>query len=273
MFQLDPPEDDGLYIPEVGPWSAAKHHFLRRYIDAFTTAMRDKGWSGLHYVDLFAGAGIERIEGDGLDWGSALIAAQSPHRFTRLHLADLDRRSFEVLSQRVSRFQQPSPPQLLWGNANKIVDEVVTAIPPRALTLAFLDPYGLHLHFTTVRRLSEPNRKMDLIIFFPDHLDALRNWKIYAEKPDSNLTLFLGTSEWAEQFRELPSSKFAHAIRMLYEKQLANLGYKHFEYERINRSDGRPLYLLMFCCKDKAGGKIWRNVAKRKHGGQDTFGF
>jgi hypothetical protein len=46
----------------VGPWSAAKHHFLRRYIDAFTTAMRAKGWRGLNYIDLFASAGIERIE-------------------------------------------------------------------------------------------------------------------------------------------------------------------------------------------------------------------
>jgi hypothetical protein len=59
VFHLDPPEDDGLYIPEVGAWSADKHHFLRRYIDAFTTAMKGKKWDGLHYIDLFASAGIE----------------------------------------------------------------------------------------------------------------------------------------------------------------------------------------------------------------------
>lgn len=88
MFQLEPPEDDGLFIPEVGLWSAHKHHFLRRYIDAFTTTMRMKRWSGLHYVDLFAGAGIERLKDNGLDWGSPLIAAQAPHRFARLHLCE-----------------------------------------------------------------------------------------------------------------------------------------------------------------------------------------
>ena len=56
MFQLEPPHDDGLVIPEVGEHSKYKHHFIRRYIDAFTTAMKSKRWSGLHYVDLFAGA-------------------------------------------------------------------------------------------------------------------------------------------------------------------------------------------------------------------------
>lgn len=63
MPELPPPDDDGLIIPEVGEWSRDKHHFLRRYIHAFTTAMKDKGWSGLHYIDLFAGAGMERIKG------------------------------------------------------------------------------------------------------------------------------------------------------------------------------------------------------------------
>jgi hypothetical protein len=40
MFELQPTDDDGLHIAEVGDWSEDKHHFLRRYIDAFTTSMR-----------------------------------------------------------------------------------------------------------------------------------------------------------------------------------------------------------------------------------------
>jgi len=76
MLELPKPEDDGLVIPEVGEWSREKHHFLLRYIDAFTTAMRPKRWNGLYYIDLFAGAGIERLKRPArLDWGSPLIAA------------------------------------------------------------------------------------------------------------------------------------------------------------------------------------------------------
>ena len=74
-FELPPPEDDGLPTASVKSWSRDKHHFLRRYIDAFTTSMKDKRWGGLHYIDLFAGPGIERLEDGSLEWGSPLIAA------------------------------------------------------------------------------------------------------------------------------------------------------------------------------------------------------
>ena len=56
MFELPSPKDDDLYIPTVGEWSRDKHYFLMRYIDAFTTSMKNKKWQGLHYIDLFAGA-------------------------------------------------------------------------------------------------------------------------------------------------------------------------------------------------------------------------
>ena len=65
MFDMPTPKDDGLFIPEVGEWSKDKHYFLARYIDAFTTAMKNKKWSGLHYIDLFAGAGVERLKDSG----------------------------------------------------------------------------------------------------------------------------------------------------------------------------------------------------------------
>ena len=41
VFDLQPPEDDGLHMDSVGSWSADKHHFLKRYIDAFTTSKND----------------------------------------------------------------------------------------------------------------------------------------------------------------------------------------------------------------------------------------
>ena len=112
-FELPVPDDDGEYIEEVGQWSADKHHFLRRYIDAFTTSMKDKPWQGLHYVDLFAGPGIVRLENGALDWGSPLIAAQTPNTFSRLHLCEKGKREFEALSNRIARFQQPNLPQFM----------------------------------------------------------------------------------------------------------------------------------------------------------------
>lgn len=106
MPALPQPEDDGLYITEdVGEWSKDKHYYLMRYIDAFTNSMKTKGWSSLHYIDLFAGSGIERIKETGeLEWGSPLIAAQSRYPFAKLHLCERDELKYDALSQRISRY-------------------------------------------------------------------------------------------------------------------------------------------------------------------------
>ena len=265
-FELPPPKDDGLFVDAVGNWAADKHHFLCRYIDAFTRAMKDKGWSSLHYVDLFAGPGILRLEDGSLDWGSPLLGAQSPIRFDQLHLGDIRQREFEALQQRVARYPQPTAPHLLLGDANKTVHEVVDVLPVDALSLAFLDPRGLHLHFETLGALA--SRRVDLIIFFPDHIDVLRNWRAYYARPNSNLTRVLGTDRWLDLVqRALPEHR-ASVIQQVYIEQIKTLGYRHFEDERIKRGDGRFLYKLIFCSKHAIGAKIWRGTSRTKPDGQ-----
>ena len=271
-FELPAPEDDGLFIPDVKAWSADKHHFLRRYMDAFTQAMKAKAWDSLHYIDLFAGAGIERVEDKGLDWGSPLIAAQLPVRFHQLHLVDSSPRKLEALTRRLQRFQQPTNPQLILGDANKCVGDVISQVPSGALSLAFLDPYGLHLHYETLKTLAQ--RRVDFVIFFPDHIDALRNHEFYYKKnPNSKLTQVLGTDEWEPALAAATPGKAAEILNNLYVAQIRVLGYDHFDYERIERPDGHPLYRLISCSRDKVGGKIWRGITQRKPDGQGSFDF
>lgn len=273
MSELRPPEDDRLHIPGVGGWSRDKHHFLYRYMNAFTTAMRLKEWSGLHYVDLFAGAGIERIRGTGqLEWGSPLLAAQIPHPFDGLHLCELENASHQALEARIRRVRPGTFVQLLQGDANEEVHEVVAAIPAGALSLAFLDPPGLHLHFDTLRVLAR--KRTDLIIFFPDHLDALRNCQyVYQNDPNSNLDRVLGpNADWRLVLNETPQDRWAEALRNLYVGQIRTLGYRHFEYERISMKE-HPLYLLVFCSRHEAGAEIWRAISQSKRDGQRTFDF
>lgn len=273
MFELDPPVDDGSFIPEVGQWSADKHYFLQRYIDVFTTGMKARSWRGLHYIDIFASAGIERLRDDGsLQWGSPLLAAQAPNPFSRLHLCELNKRRFTALSRRVEKYPQPSAPQLINDDANIAVESIVRELPQGSLSLAFLDPTGLHLHFETLRSLA--TRQVDLVIFFPDHLDALRNWHaIYRDKPDSNLSKVLGTTLWQARLESHPQSRWAELLRTIYEEQIATLGYESFEHERITLTNGRHLYILLFCSKHHRGGDFWKKIARKKPDGQETFGF
>ncbi|MHC4146780.1 MAG: three-Cys-motif partner protein TcmP [Planctomycetota bacterium] len=272
MFELPPPKDDDLYVPTVGEWSHNKHWFLMRYIDAFSTSMKKKKWHGLHYIDLFAGAGIEKLEtSQKLDWGSPLIAAQAPHPFDRLHLCEKNKRKYSALTSRMSAIRPDS--QLLYGDANKKIPEIVREIPQRTLSLAFLDPYGLHLDYETLNVLSSV--RADLIIFFPDHLDALRNWEqYYLNNANSNLDRCLGPgADWRSLLNEAPVQRRAEVLRNLYVDQLrTQLGYTEFEYERISFKN-HPLYILIFCSRHKLAAKLWRGISGKKPNGQRTFRF
>ena len=52
--------DDGLYIPEVGPWAENKYEVLHHYNYMFSTGMKNRFHNRV-YIDLFSSAGIARI--------------------------------------------------------------------------------------------------------------------------------------------------------------------------------------------------------------------
>ncbi len=270
MSQLDPPEDDGLFIPTVKEHSKDKHYFLGRYIDAFTTSMKDK-WAGLHYIDLFAGAGIERIEESGtLEWGSPLIAAQARYPFASLHLCEKSHIKCKALRERIQRLGLK--PQVLCGDANEEIDRIVPKIPSRILSLAFLDPYGLHLDFTTVEKLSD--LCADLIIFFPDRVDALRNWeRHYLNNSNSNLDRCLGKgAHWRAILDDTPRNRWAEALREIYIGQIESLGYTEFQYQRI-AAKGHPIYVLILCSRSEIAARLWAGISGKERNGQRLIPF
>jgi hypothetical protein len=52
--------DDGLLCPEVGSWTETKHDYVSYYAKLFSSGMKRK-WGKRIYVDLYAGAGYNRI--------------------------------------------------------------------------------------------------------------------------------------------------------------------------------------------------------------------
>ena len=165
-------EDDGFPIRVFGPWTSVKLDYLRRYIYMFETSMRDRPWRQRNYIDLFAGSGKYREEKRGpVLLGSALIALSTEYPFTNLYLADANVENIEGLKSRC----KPSQSQLKYyaGDANIVVDNVVSEIADvdsrrisgkwSSLNLAFLDPDGLELEWSTVTKLASLFT-MDLII-------------------------------------------------------------------------------------------------------------
>lgn len=269
VFTLPKPTDDGLIKNKVKPHSRDKHHYLMRYIDAFSHIVHGKKF--MYYIDLFCGSGIDEIEGVGLGWGSPLIAAQAPKKFSQLLLNDLDSAKIEALKQRLARYGHTQQPFVLCENASSAVEKFVDVIPRTgSLSLAFIDPYGLNWTFESLERLSV--RPMDLVIFFPDLIDMNRNWSAYYKKQDwSLLDGYLGTSDWRSLLEESNPDKRIDVLTKLFESQLKKIGYNYTSPQRIKSIKGIPLYRIIFASRSEFGRDVWEDVARKDRGGQSSF--
>ena len=169
--QLDLDPDDGLIVGEVGSWATEKHDRLRRYIQASRGArarfLPPKGAGGASYIELYSGAGRSLIAGTKqiID-GSAVVAFKagraSGHPFSEMHLSDLEAQNSTALAQRIKALGGAATSYV--GDANVVVDQVMDAINPHGLHLAFLDPFNLaQLPFSIIEKMLQVQR-MDMII-------------------------------------------------------------------------------------------------------------
>lgn len=167
--KFDP--NDGLIVGEVGPWATEKHDRLRKYIQASHGArakfLPPVGTGGASYIELYSGAGRSLITGTGqiID-GSAVVAFKaardSGRRFSEMHLSDLEAQNSAALAQRIKALGGAATSYV--GNANIVVDQVMNAINPYGLHLAFLDPFNLaQLPFSIIEKMLRVQR-MDMII-------------------------------------------------------------------------------------------------------------
>jgi len=258
---------DNLLLRCVGGWSKAKHYYLKRYIDTFTTSMRLKWHGQLYYIDLFSGPGkcIARDTEEEID-GSPMIALNVAHPFANYFFVDLDNEVLNALSERCKNHQYHNRIKLIPGDCNLIIDDIINKIPKRSLSLAFIDPTGLHFKFSTLQKLAQ--RKVDLIITFPEGMAIKRNIKKFLEELHSPLDDVMGDKEWRK-------FKLGREIIEYYRNKLTSLGYIETKLgdEIPIRSVQRnlPLYCLLFACKNPLGYKFWRDISKIDHTGQRSL--
>ena len=260
--------DDGLPTREAGPWTFDKLWWWNRYIEITTVAMvGSPHWSDLVYVDLFAGPGICESRRDHYRIpGSPLIAEFAPKPFGRLLLCEADRELADACEARLARLGARA--SVFHGDCNKRIHDICAAIPDLALTLAFIDPTGLHAEFETVKALTS-NRRVDLFILFADNMDIVRNVELYAGQTNSNLDRVLGPDcDWRSAWRNLNNHSPSNVARLfvdLYRQQLAErLGYIYSASEPIKNSKNVPIYRLVYASKDKLGLDFWQKTARKE---------
>lgn len=262
--KLDPA--DGLIVGEVGPWATEKHNRLRRYIQAAHGArakfLPPRGTGGASYIELYSGAGRSLIKDtsqiiDGSAVAAFKAAHASGHRFSEMHLSDLDERNSSALAKRISALGGAATSY--FGQATVVVDQVVKAINPRGLHLAFLDPFNLaQLPFSIIERMLRVHR-MDMIIHVSLQ-DLQRNLDDYLRVGDATLDNFAPGWRNAINVRQ----SIAPLRAALVEYWLAavrSLGtHPATGIPLIVGEKNQRLYWLVFLSSNPLGQKLWNDV-------------
>ncbi|NQU20673.1 MAG: three-Cys-motif partner protein TcmP [Candidatus Nealsonbacteria bacterium] len=272
-------KDDGLPTRPAGHWTQDKLYFWNGYVHITTMAMVGKPtWpGGIIYVDLFGGPGICTLKSGRRMPGSPLIAAYARKPFTKIIVCEKDEELAESCRTRLTATPARDQSSVLHGDCNELVHEVVEMIPDGALTLAFIDPTGLHAKWETIRALSA-GRQVDLLVLFADRQDIVRNIELYYKQgEDSNLDQVLGSgSGWRDVWNQMSTWQPAHIcekLAELYKGQLSRrLGYEAFA-EEIMSSARTPLYRLIFASKHRLGLDFWQKATKKYASGQMQFDF
>ncbi len=232
-------------------------------------------WSALIYVDLFGGPGICKLKETKKRFpGSALLAAHAPKPFSRILVCEQKAKVAHALQTRLTNLVADRA-SVKVGDCNVQIQKIVDQIPQGALTLAFIDPEGLHIHFETLRTLTK-NRRVDLAILLPDGMDIVGNVETtYEKQTDSKLDRFLGpNSDWRTQWKNLANRNPENTCQLfadIYKSQLRNqLGYVAFSDE-IYKSNQTPIYRIIYASKHELGRKFFEGISKIDSGGQQQL--
>lgn len=263
---------DGLPVRESGIWAKEKLHYLEHYLNIFSVGMHKK-WPGkLYYIDLFSGPGRCHIRetNEEID-GSPLIALR--FNFAKYFFIEMDQDCYKSLEARI-KARAPEKTKnisLIPGDCNREIGNIKPPSSP-ALGLAFIDPTGIsQISFETIRKLTL-NRKIDLIINFPEGMGIRMNLHQYTAKETNALNGFLGTNRWRERFQKTITS-FPQACREIADEYLDNLrslGYQIVDGSQIPvmTNQNRLLYYILFASKDPKGNEFWKKIGVLNPHGQ-----
>ena len=253
--------------PQFGSdWTRRKLDLIERYLDAYTTALKNQPFK-LLYIDAFAGTGRVEIATDDED-GRAIIHGSARRAiairdkpFDRIGLieADADRcRELETL-----RAENP-------GRSISILNEDANSALQRLTRnwhgwrgVLFLDPFATELEWATIESVAD-TRALDTWILFP--IGAIRRMLPRWKKPEdvneqwaTRLDRIYGGDSWRKLYEPSeqlslfgPPQERSHpgvdGLLRIYKNQLRDLFGDRFldESATLRNSRDSPLFELLF---------------------------
>ena len=271
--------------PFGGPWTQQKLEILGRYLDAYTTALKDQRFT-LTYIDAFAGPGSyhagsssemeEYSEFNEVLRGSPKIALEVNDKpFDRLVFIDTQPAHIESL--RTLKTENPERNiQIINDDANNAIPEICRSIGSFDRAVVFLDPYATQVDWSTVESIAD-TRNIDCWILFPRM--AITRLMPLDHEPDSALAMqldriFGGRGHWhnvysraqqpslwsqgCERERESGNAQIANA----YRARLEEVFYEVSPLDReLKNSRNSTLFDLFFAVTNPRGACVAMRIA------------
>lgn len=280
----------------VGPWARQKLDGLEAYLHGYTLALKNQPFE-LIFIDAFAGAGKSRIrdaweginDADMLLFDDAFIQAEaqyiegSPRRalevvngFDRHYFFDTDPVRAKLLEELKNEYPTKDI-RVQVGDANPSIQKLATEFNKGSLRgVAFLDPYGPHLDWQTVKALADTKR-FEVIINFPLGMAINRMITKSGDIPDNwrrDLDKCFGTNDWeklvyADQlnlFGDIDRRKVDDAagrLLGLYVDRLKGIFKCVATPSVVRNTRGVAIYYMLWAGPHSLGHKIADHILKQ----------
>jgi three-Cys-motif partner protein len=205
----------------IGPWSEDKLNLLRKYLEAYTTIMKDREWcTGYHYIDAFAGTGRPRARDEEyyVD-GSPRVALSIKWPFHSYTFIEKDPRRVEILHELEEEFSGRTI-YIYEGDCNQIIVEKIVpriSYKKRNRGFVFLDPFSMDIEWETLEKIAGTGA-LEVFINFPVmaiNRTALPNmpYTLTPEQIERN-DRFWGTPDWRGDIYEMVPTLFGDKQEM-----------------------------------------------------------
>ena len=264
-------------LDKIGIWSEIKIEIVKDYASAYTKILSKKDWcKGYVYIDAFSGAGIHisKTTGEFIE-GSPLNALNIIPPFTEYHFIDLDKEKIKLL-EKIAK-ENPNV-HLHNGDCNEILTEIIFSTltyDTFKRALCFLDPYGLHLKWESIKMAADL-KTIDIFLNFPImdmHRNVLFEDLSTADPEDiRRMNAFWGDETWRDVLYAKQQDLFGntHSLKIDNFKTLAHkfrnrlknkAGFKEVpEPILMTNSRNGPLYYLYFASQQNVASKIVKDI-------------
>ncbi len=266
-----------------GPWTQKKLEILERYLDAYTTALKNQPFK-LMYIDAFAGTGyVESQQDQDADVeyfirGSAAIAANiDDKQFDKLIFIEKDQsRCLEL--ENLKQAHSNRDIQIENSDANEYLTNLQQDWQNWRGVL-FLDPFATQVQWSTIETIASFNA-LDTWLLFPTF--AVARMLPNSRQPDDiikgwadRLTIVFGDESWRNLYKEPEQMRlFGNAghvrdpgvdgLISIYKGNLERLFGNRFlkESRTLKNSNNSALFEFLFCVGHPKGIAPAKSIAK-----------